>query len=188
MEYKYKNIYGKENKITQNDLEEIFLIQYNDIFSKLMSKNIEELFSMLEKQVFFHLKIINKKYQNSLLSFFYDKYCSIIQKDKNRVQNIYNKLMAHPKGNLVQLNTLDVFIHCFKCKEILHKCGNKLIIYEDLIFCLKCKKVYNKNQIKLFCKECHKTYLTTKRTEEEKKYDYFYSVSFTNYHCYIENE
>ncbi|MBQ2131066.1 MAG: hypothetical protein II431_06970, partial [Prevotella sp.] len=99
--------------------------------------------------------------------------------------NLYTSL---PSINHEGIETLDIYVHCFKCIEAIHKCGNKLIIFENLFFCLKCQKVYNQNHIKLFCNKCNKTYITTKRSLEEKKYDYFYSVSYIKYHCFTENE
>ena len=61
-------------------------------------------------------------------------------------------------------------------------------ICDNLFFCLNCKKVYNQNQIKLYCRECNKTYLTTRRSIKDQQYEYFYSVSYMNYHCFLENE
>ena len=189
MEFNSTKGYPRGSKIiSKYDLEEIFLIQYNDLFSKLLKNNIEEFFLLLKKQVLFHLKIIDKQFDFSLLSFFYEKYYEICQKDKIRIQNIYNKIINYPNQNIITLNILDIYIHCYKCKDAIHKCGNQLIIYEDLFFCLKCQKVYNQHHIKLFCKECNKTYLTAIRSIEDKKHEYFYAVSYTNYHCYIENE
>ena len=150
MEYNTLKIYGKGNKISQYDLEEIFFMQYNDLFSKLLSTKVEDLFSLLKKHILLHLKIIGKECEISLLSFFYEKYYDICQKDKFRIQNIYNKIINYQENNFITLNILDVFIHCNKCKDAIHKCGNKLIVYDDLIFCLNCNKVYNENQIKLF--------------------------------------
>ena len=188
MELKPLNIYGQGDKISQYDLEEIFLIQYNDLFSKLFKMNIEDFFSLLKKQILFHLKIIDKHFDISLLSFFYEKYYDKCRQDKLRIQNLFNKIKNYSEENLISLNILDIYIHCSKCKEARHKCGNKLIIFEDLFFCLTCQKVYNYEHIKLFCKYCNKSYLTSKRSLSDKRHEYFYAVSYMNYHCYIENE
>ena len=188
MEFKEINNYKSRKAISEYDLEQIFLVQYNDLFSKLLLKTVEEFFILLKKQVILHLKIIDKPYDSSLISFFYNKYYYIIQNDKFRIQNFYQGMVTYPEQNFLYLNTLDVYIHCYKCKDAIHKCGNKLIIYDNLFFCLNCKKVYNQNQIKLYCKDCNKTYLTTRRSTKDKRYEYFYSVSFMNYHCFLENE
>ncbi len=188
MELKQMNINGHGTVISQYDLEEIFLVQYNDLFSKLLSNDIKTFFSLLKNQVLLHLKIIDKRCDISLFSHFCKKYYNICGKDKCKIDNIFNKIINFENQNYMELNILDIFVHCYKCSDALHKCGNRLIICNDLFFCLKCQKVYNKDHIKLFCKECNKTYLTTKRSMSEKKNEFFYAVSFSNYHCYIENE
>jgi len=188
MEYKAINTNKQGKSVSEYDLEEIFFVQYNDLFSKLLLKTLEEFLILLKKQVLFHLKIIDKQYDYSLITFFNQKYNNICQSDKLRIQNIYQEILNIPEQNLTYLKTLEIYIHCNKCKDAIHKCGNKLINYNNLFFCLKCKKVYNQNQIKLFCKGCHKTYLTTKRSIKDQEKEYFYSVSYMNYHCFLENE
>ena len=176
--------------VSQNNLEKIFSIHYNDLFSKFLTTNNQDLFTILKKQVLLHLKIIGKQYKFQLLSFFFDKYYNIFQAEQIRLKKIFieiNKISSNNYKNKY-LNIYDVYIHCFKCNDAVHKCGNKLIIFDDLIFCLKCKKVYNKNQIKLFCKECKKTYLTCIRNFNEIKTKSLYRVAFMNYHCFSENE
>ena len=169
MELNSVNIYGQGSVISQYDLEEIFLIQYNDLFSKLLSNSTKYFFSLLKDQVLLHLKIIDKRCDISLFSFYCKKYYNICGKDKCKIQNIYDKIINFPNQNYIELNVLDIFVHCYKCTDAIHKCGNRLIIYNDLFFCLKCQKVYNRNHIKLYCKECNKVYLTTKRSTSEKK-------------------
>ena len=174
--------------ISQNDLKEIFTIQYNDLFNKLIKKSLEEFIYLLKQQIILHLRIIDKQCDSSLLSNFYKKYQNISKNEKIRIIKIFNELGSFQEKNLVYLNILDIYVHCPQCKEAIHKCGNKLVIFENYFFCIKCKKVYNSNHIKLFCKECKKTYLTTKRTALEKKNNYFYSTSYIKYHCLSENE
>ena len=174
--------------ISQNDLKEIFLTQYNDLFSKLLKKDVQDFISLLKQQIILHLRIINKQCDFSLLTDFYGKYQNIANDDKIKITKLYNELKSYQEKDLNHLNILDIYIHCYQCKEALHKCGNKLIIFDEYYFCIKCQKVYNKFQIKLFCKKCKKTYLTTKRDNSEKKINYLYSVSYTKYHCFSDNE
>ena len=174
--------------ISQNDLKEIFLTQYNDLFNKLLKKTVQDFISLLKQQIILHLRIINKQCDFSLLRGFYEKYQKIANDDKIKITKLYNEIKSYQKKDLNHLNILDTYIHCCKCKEIIHKCGKKLIIFDEYYFCIKCKKVYNEFQIKLFCKECNKTYLTTKRNISEKKTNYLYSVSYTKYHCFSDNE
>ena len=140
MEFKEINNYKSRKPISEYDLEQIFLVQYNDFFSKLLLKTVEEFFILLKKQVLLHLTIIDKQYDSSLISFFYNKYYYIIQNDKYRIQSIYREMINYPEQNFIYLNILDVYIHCYKCKDAIHKCGNKLIIYDNAFFCLNCKK------------------------------------------------
>ena len=178
------------SEVSQNKLENIFSIHYNDLFSKFLTSTHQDLFAIFKKQILLHLKIIGKQYKFQLLSFFFNKYYNIFQDEQIRLKKILNEINRISSNNFKNkyLNIYDVFIHCFKCKDAVHKCGNKLIIFDDLIFCLKCKKVYNENQIKLFCKECKKTYLTCLRNFNEIKTKSLYRVSFMNYHCYSEKE
>ena len=173
MELKKQTNEDQGENISKNDLKEIFSTQYSDLFSKLLKKSLEEFISLLKQQIIIHLRIINKQCDFSLLTIFYQKYESIAKNDKNKIQKIYDKIKSHQDKDLSYLNILDIYIHCFKCKDAIHKCGNKLIFYENLFFCIKCQKVYDSNQIKLYCKECNKTYLTTKRDLEEKKNNIF---------------
>ena len=188
MEFLAINTNKQGKSLSEYDLKEIFFLQYNDLFSKLLLKTVEEFLILLKKQVLFHLKIIGKQYDHSLITFFNNKYNNICQNDKLIIENLYKKILNIPEQNLSYLKTLDIYIHCNKCKDSNHKCGNKLIIFNNLFFCLKCKKVYNQNQIKLFCKGCNKTYLTTRRSIQDRQKEHFYSVSYTKYHCFLENE
>ena len=188
MEEQRAKIYEQEGNISEYDLKEIFTTQYNDLFCKLLKKTHEEFISLLKQQVILHLRIIDKQCDSSLLINLYKKYEHISKDDKIRIKKIYDKIKKYKENNLLYLDTLDIYVHCYKCKEAIHKCGNKLVNFENLFFCLKCQKVYNQNYIKLFCYNCNKTYITTKRSLEEKKYDYFYSISYAKYHCFTENE
>ena len=188
MELKKQTNSNQGENISKNDLKEIFSTQYSDLFSKLLKKSVEEFISLLKQQIIIHLRIINKQCDFSLLTNFYKKYETIAKNDKNKIQKIYNEIKSYQDKELSYLNILDIYIHCYKCREAIHKCGNKIIFYENLFFCIKCQKVYDSNQIKLYCKECNKTYLTTKRDISEKKNKYFFSTSYIKYHCFLENE
>ena len=188
MKNKKQNIFEQGGNISQKNLLEIFAIQYNDLFSKILKKTNEEFISLLKQQIILHLRITDKQCDSTLLTNFYEKYQIISRNDKTKIQSLYEELKKCQEKNMTYLNTLDVYVHCYKCKEAIHKCGNKLIIFENLIFCLKCQRVYNPSQIKLFCKECDKTYITSKRTSTEKKCGYLYSLSYTKYHCFTQNE
>ena len=188
MELQKQTSFEQIGHISEKDLEEIFTTQYNDLFSKLIKKSLEEFISLLKQQIILHLRIIDKQCDSSLLTHFYEKYQYISKNEKNKVLKILRDIKSYQDKNLIYLNIIDIYIHCNKCKEAIHKCGNKLIKFENLFFCIKCKRVYNSKHIKLLCKECNKTYITTERNDMEKRNNYIYSVSYLKYHCFIENE
>ena len=188
MEYQKQSNTEQGGNLSQNDLKEIFEIHYNDLFSKLLQKSGEEFISLLKRQIILHLRIIDKQCDSSLLTNFYEKYQNISKRAKVKIVKIFKELKSNLEKNLIYLNVFDIYIHCSQCKEAIHKCGNQLIIFENYFFCIKCKKVYNCNHIKLFCKECNKSYLTQKRSSLERKNNYFYSTSYLKYHCFTENE
>jgi len=188
MELQKQTSFEQTGHISEKDLEEIFTTQYNDLFSKLIKKSLEEFISLLKQQIILHLRIIDKQCDSSLLTHFYEKYQYISKNEKNKVLKILRDIKSYQDKNLIYLNIIDIYIHCNKCKEAIHKCGNKLIKFENLFFCIKCKRVYNSKHIKLLCKECNKTYITTERNDMEKRNNYIYSVSYLKYHCFIENE
>ena len=173
--------------ISQNQLEKIFILHFNDLFNKFLATSFQQISLNLKNQVSYHLQIIGKHCENSLFSFIYNQFYNLCKNEQIRIKNVFEKLQKN-NHNLKFLNINDIHIHCFKCKEALHKCRNKLVVFEDLYFCLRCKKVYNKNQIKLYCKECEEIYFTTERNDDEIKNKNFYKVSFMKYHCFNENE
>ena len=174
--------------ILEKDLKEIYDTQYNDIFPKILSKTKSEFISLLKDQVFLHLKIINKKTQNSLNSKFTEIYTKKYFTDKTKVTKGLEDLIKNPELQGHYLNVINCFIHCHKCSTVLHKCNNKLVYYKNYIYCLQCQKVYNENQIKLFCQECKACYYTKIRYVINKRFEHFYPVSFTNYHCALEEQ
>ena len=188
METQKISIFEHGGNISENDLKEIFTTQYNAIFSKIIKKSLEDFFTLLKQQIILHLRIIDKQCESSLLSSYYEKYYEICRDDHFKIKKIFEEIKSYNEKDLNYLNILDIYVHCYKCKEVIHKCGSELVIFDNFYFCLKCHKVYNKDYIKLFCNNCKNTYITTKRSDSEKKYDYFYSISFTKYHCFTENE
>ena len=188
METQKISIFEHGGNISENDLKEIFTTQYNAIFSKIIKKSLEDFFTLLKQQIILHLRIIDKQCESSLLSSYYEKYYDICRDDHFKIKKIFEEIKSYNEKDLCYLNILDIYVHCYKCKEVIHKCGNELVIFDNFYFCIKCHKVYNKDYIKLFCNHCKNTYITTKRSDSEKKYDYFYSISFTKYHCFTENE
>ena len=174
--------------IHEKELKEIYDTQYNDLFPKILMKTKSEYISLLKDQVNLHLKIINKKLQNSLNS----KYLEIFTKryflDKSKATKGLEDLLKNPDLQENYLDLSNCYIHCHKCCALLHKCKNKIILYKNFIYCLHCQKVYNQNQIKLYCQECKTGYYTKLRYVLNKRYEHFYPVSFKQYHCSLEEQ
>ena len=172
----------------EKEIKEIYFTQYNDLFSKILTKTKAEFISLLKDQVSLHMKIINKKISNiknlKYVELFTQKYIH----DKEKTTKGLNEIIKNPAFQEKYLDVLNCYIHCHKCSQILHKCQERIIFYKNYIYCLKCQKVYNENQIKLYCKECNVCYYTKLRYIINKKYEYFYPVSFRQYHCPIDEQ
>ena len=185
---KRKEIGLSSDFIQEKELKEIYDTQYNDIFPKILSKTKTEFITLLKEQVSLHLKIINKKLQNSLNSKLLEYFSNKFFIDKNKATKGLEELIKNPEVQENYLSLINCFIHCHKCSTILHKCKKKIILYKNLIYCLHCQKVYNENQIKLYCQECKTCYYTKLRHIINKRYENFYPVSFLAYHCNLEEQ
>ena len=174
--------------ILEKELKEIYDTQYNDLFPKILSKSKIEFITLLKEQISLHLKIINKKVQNTLNNKYLEIYSKKYITDKNKTTKGLEELLKNPELQENHLDVINCFIHCHKCSSILHKCKNKIILYKNYIYCLYCQKVYNENQIKLYCQECKTCYYTKLRYTLNKRYENFFPVSFINYHCPLEEE
>ena len=174
--------------LLDKELKEIYETQYNDIFSKILTKTKIEFIYILKEQVSLHLKILNKNVSSSenlkYLEFFTQKFIN----DKTKTTKCLEEIIKSSDLQERYLDILSCYIHCHKCSQIIHKCKNKLIFHKNFIFCLQCQKVYNENQIKLYCQECKVCYYTKLRYVVNKRYEFFYPVAFKNYHCLIDEQ
>ena len=201
MEKYYKSIPNKISKsknsssnlftgiIIEKDLKEIFKIQFDDIFSKILKISQSEFEEILNEQVSIHLKIINKDACKNQKIKYIELYSQQFLYLKNQLTQDYEYLKNNFNNeNIIYLNELNCNIHCHKCTSIIHKCGEELILYNDYIYCLNCQKVYNENQIKLYCSSCKKIYYSKLRNIEDESMEPFYPVSFLRYHCSLDND
>ena len=182
-----KTIFDNKNYIESNYskekvLMEIFQTQYNDIFHNILNYDKNKMMMLLQEQVYLNLKLLNLKIEYSLIqqnfSLFLDKYL----KEKEEVNNIY-KIIKNNEGEIIYLDYLNCFIHCTKCKNALHKCGQKFIVFNDYVFCLYCKEVYNEFQVHMYCKECKEQYYTKLREIKNENDAYIFPVCYEKYHC-----
>ena len=175
--------------IIEKDLKEIFKIQFDDIFSKILKISQSEFEDLLNEQVSLHLKIINKeacKTQKIKYTELYSQKFSFLKSQLNQDYDFLKHNFNNKK--IIHLNEFNCNIHCHKCTSITHKCGNELILYNDYIYCINCRKVYNENQIKLFCTSCNKIYYSKLRNIQDEIMEPFYPVSFSRYHCSIDSD
>ena len=172
-----ENNYSKEKVLI-----EIFQTQYNDIFHNILNYDKNKMMMLLQEQVYLNLKLINIKTDYSLIqqnfSLFLDKYL----KEKEEVNNIY-KIIKNNEDEIIYLDYLNCFIHCTKCKNALHRCGKKFIVFNDYVFCLSCKEVYNEFQVHMYCKECKEQYYTKLREIKNENDAYIFPVCYEKYHC-----
>ena len=175
--------------IPDNLLYEIFEVQYDDLFCKILKITEKSFAYFLQQQVIFNLLIIHKKVDPSILTAFQDlffkRYKENVKTMKNNFEIIKNKIKNNDE-DLIYLDITKCYIHCHKCSVIMHKCGSNLVLYDEHIYCTKCNNVYNKNQIMLFCPECKKNYYTKLRKpifNNNKKFEKLFILKYKKYHC-----
>ena len=180
------NVENKEGIISESDLLDLYDFQYNDLFSKILKKNEEEFFALLQEQVLLNLRIINKLSDLSLMSYFQDFILERYKTDKKKITNDIEEIKKLEEKDIVYLDYSNCYIHCHKNLNAFHKCLNKLILYNGFIYCLQCNKVYNENQIKLYCSECDEIYFSKLRKNVDESNVFFFPVVFMKNHCQTE--
>ena len=101
---------------------------------------------------------------------------------------IFENIKKFNDKEINYLNKKNCNVHCQNNEIPLHKCGNKLIMYGNIIICFQCKKAYKSSQIKLFCFYCKTRYYTTIKEKNEEYLDKYLPVSFVNYLCEISKD
>ena len=174
--------------ISESDLLDIYDTHYYDLFPKILKIDEDKFFSLLQEQVLLTLRIINKLSDLSLMSFFQDLISERYKADKIKITTDLEKIKTLPENEITYLDYSNCFIHCHKNLDCFHKCSNKLILYEGFIYCLNCKKAYNESQIKLYCKECNKSYYSKLRENVEETNKFLIPTVFSHPHCEPDND
>ena len=179
---------SKRVYITEKELLEIFQEQYNDIFSEILNLTQTNFVAKLKNQVVAFLQI-TKKYSPPILEkkveeIFLKKYLE----EKEKISKDLELIKNSPKEELEYLDKLNCIIHCLKCRDALHSCGYKFILFRDYVYCLYCNKVYNEHQVYMYCDECDVEYYTKLREIIDYNLENFFLVSISDYHCRIDNE
>ena len=174
-----------EGIISESDLFDIYEIQYNDIFSKILKISEEKFFALLQDHVLLNLLLINKLSDLSLISNIQELLSERYRQEKEKAEKDLNTIQKLKNNELIFLDYNNCYIHCNKNLEIKHKCGNKLI-YNEFIYCTKCKNVYTEKQIKLFCDKCNQNYFSQIRKSvddnDADEDEILYPVAFNEKH------
>ena len=133
----------RRSLIAESELIDIFQQQYDDIFSKMLLIDQSNFFSTLKKQVMIYLEINNMKSSNILLKKVEEIFVKKYLEEKEIVCKYFEEIKLLSDDQVDYLDRLNCIIHCPKCKDALHICGQRFILYGDYVFCLFCMKVYN---------------------------------------------
>ena len=182
------NLKKKWEYTSEEELNQIYLDQYNDVFSKILLLNSTQFMNVLEKQIITHLYIIKKQPIISLLSRISEYFIQKYYDDREKVYQSYQLIKQTNTNDLEYLDKFNCYLHCPHTSEAFHTCGNKFILCNDFIFCLQCKKVYNEEQAKMLCDFCGVEYYTKLREIESEEYENYFPVCCENSHCPSEKE
>ena len=175
--------------ISEKELYDIFEFNYDDLFCKILKITEKAITYFLKQQVIYNLHIIKKKVSPETLTTYLDLFIKRYKDNLKLIKKNYEIIKEkekEEKNDLIYLDITKCYIHCPKCVNIVHKCGKKLVLYDEYIYCIKCNNVYNKNQIMLFCSECNKNYLSKLRKpvfNGNKKFEKLFLLKFKKYHC-----
>ena len=182
-----KNLLRKSN-VSENYLISIYQQQYDDIFSQILIIDQFQFFTTLKKQVMVYLEISNKQSSKNLLKKVEEIFIKKYLEEKEIVYKDFEVIKELPTCQIDYLDRLNCIIHCPKCKEALHTCGLKFILYGDYVFCLSCMKVYNERQVNMYCEECDEEYYTQLREITNYNRENFFHASISDYHCRLDYE
>ena len=196
---------NNNNKLNQLNIQQIISFIYNENFNDIL---------IIEKTKFLkniEIKLIDiLKRQNKLSKLDYENQFSIYQKEKENINNLYEKDYSLLKKELIKYSKSPNEIkyltnfrkHCIDLSQIsLHKCsenklGKFIEVYEEkkrkylskkfvgkplYVICSECNKCYNINLIKMFCNCCKTEYYTSKLDENDN--ENILPATWKEYHC-----
>ena len=112
--------------ISEKDLYEIFEIQYDDLFCKILKISEKSFTYFLKQQILFNLEIIKRKVSSEIISAYLDLFIKRYKENLKIVRKNVEIIKEKEKANDNNLTYLDItkcYIHCHKCFSIIHKCG-----------------------------------------------------------------
>ena len=108
--------------------------KYDDLFCKILKISEQSFKYFLQQQVLFNLLIIQKKYDQSIISAFQELFIKRYKENFKTMKKNFELLKSKENNKSEDLTYLDFtkcYIHCHKCYSIVHKCGSKLILYDS---------------------------------------------------------
>ena len=126
MEFEEENIDNlpqmmmNEGIISESDLFDIYEVQYNDLFSKILKISEEKFFALLQEQVLINLRLINKLSDLSLMSYVQELLTERYRQDKEKAEKDLNLIQKLKNDELFFLNYNNCYIHCNKNLDIKH--------------------------------------------------------------------
>jgi len=135
-----------------------------------------------------YLEIENKQLSQTLMKKTEEIFVKKYLEEKDIITKDFEVIKVLSNDQLDYLDRLNCIIHCSKCKDALHTCGLKLILYGDYVYCLSCMKVYNEKQVNMYCDECDIEYYTQLREIIDYNLESYFQVSISNYHCKLDYE
>ena len=188
-----------QKKIELNDLEQelydVLLDEYNDIFENILNLEEDEIFSKIlinakailgPKKIELYSEEIITKIITKIKTIIYHSDLTSIKPLKKYINFFSKKINNNYRTKLLEID--DIFAHCRDCSQCYHTCGQILLKYSlndsiDYIICIKCNMIYKKNLLHLYCKECQEEYYSYIVDDSEPDYDNYYPATWEKYHC-----
>ena len=110
MEFEEENIENMPQIImndgtkSESDLFDIYEIQYNDIFSKILKISEEKFFALLQEQVLLNLRLINKLSDLSLMSYVQELLSERYRHDKEKAKKDLSTIQKIKNNELIFLD------------------------------------------------------------------------------------
>ena len=180
----------KEFTELEQELYDVLLDEYNDIFEKILNMEENQIFDKIlinskailgDKKMQLYSEENTTKIISYIKESIYNSDLLSLKPLKKYINSLSKKIKANIKTKILEID--DIFAHCRDCSQCYHICGQILLKYTDYIICAKCKMVYKKNLIHLFCKECQEEYYSYIVDDSEPDYENYYPATWEKYHC-----
>ncbi len=178
------NIKGLYLSKEEEQLLNIAIEEYNDLFPKILILPKSEFLSQLKRyfqitlvprNVFLPRETLNrllKIIENQIYIIEYDQIDSLIKSINNINSCIYYE-------------GINYIPHCNKTSKAVHKCNSKLIdlCNGKFYLCLQCRLIYHSNCVLFHCENCDQDYYSSIETESKENEEILKPATWLKYHC-----